>query len=193
MTEGSVLNEKLSFGVKASSVENYTSRGYTPSHKEVADKLLNYSLVDNAVKLSPQFLSGEQRENGFTKMVLAPLSDKAFRQGLPEGISKQDTAVFFSYYGFQADASKRSPIMRAVVVMSASDASRFAEEVKKDPTLFYSFLRQVNGGPIQMYDQSPMKIKPGQAIDILANTSVGGSMKENTASLPFPSGYNPNP
>lgn len=146
--------------------------------------------ADRMTELSGSSYGGPRE---FTRIALVPMSGPGVKQ---EGLSpayKNDVAVCFAYYGKNVDRSGRSGVMRAMVVMSPTDAQTFVDEVQKAPELAYALLRQVNGGPITREDGTPLDTQPGKLVEILPNEKVGGKIKTKLESKPFPPDFKPNP
>ncbi len=186
--------ERIGQTIKRACIENYTKRGYTDSDDEVAASILSDRRIVWHANTCPRNETAEQSANGFTLVTQVPmLASNFWGDRIPLGLSPQDSAIFMSYKGKNSDSHGRDGIMRNVVVMSSSNASGFIEDLRKDPTLVYALLRKLNGGPIQREDGTPMTVAPGKAIEFNANNELGGNLKANFFSAPFPPGYNPNP
>lgn len=185
-----ITSERLSSRIKSGAVENYTTRGYTPNGNEKAMDILYRTWADRKLGLSGN--EYKRSPDGFTRVGLVPLSSPIISKDIREEFSPQDVAVCVAYYGEKMDEYKRSGVLRSVIILSKEDAALFIEKVKKNPGLVYDMVRQVNGGPIKKYDGSPADIKPGKAVEILANNSVGGNINQTTKTEPFKESFNPN-
>lgn len=184
------INERLAGAVKFGAVENYGIRGMAANGDKKVMEILYKTCVGNKLKLSEM---GWGQSEGFTRVGLVPLSSSLIRKDVATELDRQDVAVCIACYGEKVDKSRRNGAFRSVVIMSQSDAGWFVNEVKRDPCLVFNLIKNVNKGPIRKFDGSPASIKHGKAVEILANTSVEGTMSQTVESAPFPAGFNPNP
>lgn len=184
------ISERLAGAIKFGAVENYSRRRMVVDGDEKVMGILHRTSVGAKLGLSEM---GWGRSEGFTRVGLVPLSSTLLTRDVTAGLNLQDVAVCIACYGEKVDEYSRSGAFRSVVVMSQADAEWFASEVRRKPGLVFSLIRQVNGGPIRKFDGTPANIRPGRAVEILANTSVGGTMSQTVESAPFPAGFNPNP
>lgn len=182
--------ERLSSMIRGLCVENRGEIGYSRNgNEELIRRILDLGNVGSLTGLSK---TGWE-EKGFTRLVSVPLSSPAIDKGTPSGFDPKDVALCFSFWGRRGDSVGRDGLYRAVIVVSQDDSQKFIEAAKAHPELVYNLLRVANGGHVRRFDGTPLDIKPGKAVEILANENVGGIMKQKVESIPFQAGFNPNP
>lgn len=184
------ISERLAAAVKSGAVENYGGRGMVVDGDKKAMGILHRTRAGAKLGLNEM---GWGRSEGFTRVGLVPLSSSLITKDIVAGFNPQDVAVCVVCYGEKVDQSSRSGLFRSVIIMSQRDAEWFASEVRGKPGLVFSLIRYINRGPIRKFDGTPASIKPGKVVEILPNTSVGGTMSQKVESAPFPPGFNPNP
>lgn len=189
MPEEVISTERLASMVKTGAVENYSERGYKTVGNEKAMDVITRTFIDSSLGLSKNYPEPE----GYTNLVLVPLSSPVLAPKLDRSLNPKDVAICMACYATKNDRSSRNGTFRSVVIMSEADGRLFLESVKKDPSLVYQLVRHVNSGPITRYDGSPADIKPGKAIDILPNSKVGGNISQKSQSTPFNFGFQANP
>jgi hypothetical protein len=181
--------KELLISYETGGVENYGPNGYFSKGNLDALRIITNSLVDNAIGLS-----SDSRE-GFTRVALVPLSSPKLKgvSELTKRFGLNNVAVCIAFQGIEADKYNREPTMRGIAIMSVEEARKFIDGIQTQPEKVYELIREINNGPVTRYDGTPLSIRTGICVEILANTSIGGNIEKPIKTRPFPSSFNPNP
>lgn len=191
MPEQEFSTERLASMVKTGVVQNYFERGLTMTGDQRAldilertEACLRLGLTGGGWGVDPE---------GFTKVGLVPLSSQIVRGKISSDLDQNDVAVCMAYHAEKLSQEGRGGTLMSIVIMSKENAALFVEEIKSSPGLVYELVRHVNGAPITRHDGTPADIRPGKAVEISANTAVGGNISQTLNSTPFKEGFEPNP
>lgn len=143
--------------IKATCVENYSDRGYTPKgDRKMMDSVLYFSAVNKKLGLSG---TSDYANLENTNVAVVPLSSPDVIK-LPANFDPKDVALCVAFSAVNVDRSGRSGKMKAAIVVSKANATKFIDSVRQSPELIYDLLRKANGGPITKFDGTPMDINP---------------------------------
>lgn len=191
MLEEDFSSERLASMVKTGVVQNYSDRGVRIKGDPKAHEIL--LKTEASLKLGLTAGGWGVGPEGFTRVGLVPLSSSIVKGKISPEFGKNDVAVFIAYHAEKLSEDGRGGPLMSVVIMSERDAASFVEGIKSSPDLVYKLVRHLNGAPVTRDDGSPADIRPGRAVEILANTAVGGEIRQTIRSAPFEETFKPNP
>jgi hypothetical protein len=182
--------------IKSFAIENRSQTGVYIKGDDKAREILSdpQSKIAQKVGFYPgRFGAPIAPSEGHTHVALVPLSSSDLPQSVRQNFDpQQDVAILIDYQAHDIDSSHRKGPFSSVIILSKKDATGVVETIRKNPQYIFELIKNLNEGPVTKADDVPLDIKPGKAVTILANDSIGGDITETTQSAPFEKDYQPN-